>query len=264
MNLQTKLSAFFGILVICLIAAVLAIGLYSFRAYSIATATEHIRSAAEIIRVNLTEAMINGVIDKRESLLQRLVEVPGLKSVRVLRGPLVERQFGSGLAREQTPDALERQVLGSGVAAFELIDDDTDATFRGTIPFAATMRGVPNCLQCHQVADGSVLGAVTITMSIQHLKRNALVTLSLMIGAVALFSLITLVVLLRLTRPIVSTAKEVERSRTPGHRRRLQLARRSQDRRRDRQDRRRHEPPAGLPQRRPQAHQQPRRPVDQP
>jgi GGDEF domain-containing protein/HAMP domain-containing protein len=112
--------------------------------------------------------------------------------------------------REQTPDALERQVLASGVAAFELIDDDTDATFRGTIPFAATMRGVPNCLQCHQVADGSVLGAVTITMSIQHLKRNALVTLSLMIGAVALFSLITLVVLLRLTRPIVSTAKEVE------------------------------------------------------
>ena len=212
MNLQTKLSAFFGILVICLIAAVLAIGLYSFRAYSIATATEHIRSAAEIIRVNLTEAMINGVIDKRESLLQRLVEVPGLKSVRVLRGPLVERQFGSGLAREQTPDALERQVLASGVAAFELIDDDTDATFRGTIPFAATMRGVPNCLQCHQVADGSVLGAVTITMSIQHLKRNALITLSLMIGAVALFSLITLLVLLRLTRPIVSTAKEVERA----------------------------------------------------
>jgi diguanylate cyclase (GGDEF)-like protein len=212
MNLQTKLSAFFGILVICLIAAVLAIGLYSFRAYSIATATEHIRSAAEIIRVNLTEAMINGVIDKRESLLQRLVEVPGLKSVRVLRGPLVERQFGSGLAREQTPDALERQVLASGVAAFELIDDETDATFRGTIPFAATMRGVPNCLQCHQVADGSVLGAVTITMSIQHLKRNALITLSLMIGAVALFSLITLVVLLRLTRPIVFTAKEVERA----------------------------------------------------
>jgi diguanylate cyclase (GGDEF)-like protein len=49
-------------------------------------------------------------------------------------------------------------------------------------------------------------------MSIQHLKRNALITLSLMIGAVALFSLVTLVVLLRLTRPIVFTAKEVERA----------------------------------------------------
>jgi diguanylate cyclase (GGDEF)-like protein len=210
MTLQTKLSAFFSILVICLIAAVLAIGLYSFRAYSIKTATEHIRSAAEIIRVNLTEAMINGVIAKRESLLQRLIEVPGLKSVRVVRGPMVEQQFGKGFAREQAADAIERQVLAEGKAAFELIDDDSDATFRGTIPFIATTLGSPNCLQCHQVVDGSVLGAVTITMSIQHLKRNALITLSLMIGAVALFALGTLLVLRVLTRPIVSTAIEVE------------------------------------------------------
>ena len=212
MTLQTKLSAFFSILVICLVAAVLAIGLYSFRQFSIKTATQNIASAAEIIRVNLTEAMINGVIDKREGLLQRLVEVPGLKSVRVVRGPQVEQQFGKGLAREQATDAIERQVLADGKPAFELLDDDSDATFRGTIPFVATTRGSPNCLQCHQVTDGAVLGAVTITMSIQHLKRNALITLSLMTGAVALFSLVTLLVLLRLTRPIVSTAREVERA----------------------------------------------------
>lgn len=213
MNLQTKLSAFFSILVICLVAAVMAIGLYSFREFSIKTASEHIRSAAEIIRVNLTEAMVNGVIDKREGLLQRLVEVPGLKSVRVVRGPQVEHQFGKGLAREQAADALERQVLADGKPAFELLDDDTDATFRGTIPYIATTIGSPNCLQCHQVVDGAVLGAVTITMSIQHLKRNALITLSMIIGAVILFSLVTLLVMRRLlTRPIVSTAREVERA----------------------------------------------------
>ncbi|MDO8931261.1 MAG: diguanylate cyclase, partial [Rhodocyclaceae bacterium] len=62
MNLQTKIAAFFGALAICLIVAVLAIGLFSFRQYSIATATEHIRTSAEILRVSLTEDMINGVI----------------------------------------------------------------------------------------------------------------------------------------------------------------------------------------------------------
>lgn len=212
MTLQNKLSSFFSVLVILLVAAVLAIGLYSFREYSIKTATEQIRSSAEIIRVNLTEAMINGVIDKRESLLRRLMEVPGLKSVRVVRGPQVEQQFGKGMTREQPADALERQVLSDGKAAFELLEDDADATFRGTIPFVATMRGTPNCLQCHQVTEGTVLGAVTITMSIQHLKRNALITMGLMTLAVALFSLVTLLVLLRLTRPIASTAREVERA----------------------------------------------------
>lgn len=212
MTLQTKLTSFFSVLVILLVAAVLAIGLYSFREYSIKTATEQIRSSAEIIRVNLTEAMINGVIEKRESLLRRLMEVPGLKSVRVIRGPQVEQQFGQGMMREQPADALERQVLGDGKAAFELLEDDADATFRGTIPFVATTRGTPNCLQCHQVSEGTVLGAVTITMSIQHLKRNALITMGLMTLAVALFSLVTLLVLLRLTRPIASTAREVERA----------------------------------------------------
>ena len=212
MTLQTKLSAFFSILVICLVVAMLSIGLYSFREFSIKTATEHIRSAAEIIRVNLTEAMINGVIDKREGLLKRLVEVPGLKSVRVVRGPQVNNQFGSGMIREEPADAIERQVLAEGKAAFELLDDDTDATFRGTIPFIATTRGSPNCLQCHKVLEGSVLGAVTITMSIQHLKRNALITLFMMTGAVVMFSLVTLLVLLRLTRPIVSAAVDVERA----------------------------------------------------
>ena len=69
MNLQPKITAFFSILVISLVAAVVAIGLFSFRQYSITTAKEHIGAAAEIVRVTLTEAMINGVIDKRESLL---------------------------------------------------------------------------------------------------------------------------------------------------------------------------------------------------
>ena len=212
MNLQTKIAAFFGVLVICLVATLLAIGLYSFRQYSIATATEHVRTSAEILRVSLTEDMVNGVIGKREGLLQRLMEVQGLKSVRVFRGPQVEHQFGMGLSREQPVDDIERHVLASGNPDFNLTEDDTDTTFRGTIPYVATNRGNPNCLMCHQVAEGTVLGAVTITMSIEQIKRKAITTLALMVGAVALFCFITFLVLRRLTYPIVETATHVERA----------------------------------------------------
>lgn len=212
MNLQTKIAAFFGALAICLIVAVLAIGLFSFRQYSIATATEHIRTSAEILRVSLTEDMINGVISKREGLLSRMLEVEGLKSVRVMRGPQVAQQFGKGLSREQPEDDIERRVLGSGQAEFGLVESTGDAIFRGTIPYVATNRGNPNCLMCHQVAEGTVLGAVTITMSIEHLKRKAILTLSLMVAAVTLFSLVTFFLLRRLTYPIVETATHVERA----------------------------------------------------
>lgn len=212
MNLQAKVTLFFAALSACLVAALVAIGLLSFRQYSIATATEHIRTAAEIVRVNLTEAMINGVIDKREGFLQRLMEVQGLKSARVIRGPLVEKQFGSGLSRERPADDIERRVLGEGKAQFELEENDSGVIFRGTIPFVATDRGSPNCLQCHQVTDGSVLGAVTITMSIDHLKRKAILTLGLMVAAVMAFSLATFFLLRRLISPIVETANEVEQA----------------------------------------------------
>lgn len=210
MNLQTKIAAFFGVLAVCLIAALLAIGLLSFRQYSIATATEHVRTSAEMLRVSLTEEMVNGVIAKRENLLQRMMEVQGLKSVRVFRGPQVEHQFGAGLSREKPVDEIERRVLGSGVAEFNVEEDGGDTTFRGTIPYAATNRGNPNCLMCHQVADGTVLGAVTITMSIEEIKRKALTTLAMMVAAVAFFSLITFFLLRRLTYPIVETATHVE------------------------------------------------------
>jgi diguanylate cyclase (GGDEF)-like protein len=210
MKLHAKVTVFFGILSACLIAALVTIGLYSFRTYSVATATEQIRTAAEIVRVSLTESMINGVINQRAGLLERLMEVQGLRSARVIRGPLVEHQFGKGMSREQPADEIESQVLAKGLAAFEITEDEAGTGFRGTIPFVATNKGSPNCLQCHLVPEGAVLGAVTITMSIEHLKRKAMITVSLMVLAVSLFSLVAFLLFRRMVQPVVETAVHVE------------------------------------------------------
>ncbi len=212
MNLQAKVTVFFAGLSACLIVALVAIGLFSFRQYSIATATEHMRTAAEIVRVSLTESMINGVINKRDGFLARVMEVPGLRTARIVRGPLVEKQFGRGLNQEQPADDIENRVLADGKAQFDVLEDETGTTFRGTIPYAATNKGNPNCLQCHLVPEGSVLGAVTLTMSIEYLKTRAIYTLALMVGAVAVFALATFFVLRRLIQPIVHTANNVKRA----------------------------------------------------
>jgi diguanylate cyclase (GGDEF)-like protein len=210
MKLHAKVTVFFAVLSACLIAALVTIGLYSFRTYTVATATEQIRTAGEIVRVALTESMINGVIAQRAGLLERLMEVQSLRSARVIRGPLVEHQFGKGLSREQPADEIEAQVLAKGQAAFEITEDEVGTGFRGTIPFVATNKGSPNCLQCHLVPEGAVLGAVTITMSIEHLKRKAILTVSLMVLAVGLFSLVAFLLFRRLVQPVVETAVRVE------------------------------------------------------
>lgn len=210
MNLNAKVTLFFVSTSAGLLAVLVAISLYAFRSFSIASATDHIRTAGEIVRVHLTESMINGVIDKRERFLQRLVEVQGLKSARVLRSPEVERQFGKGLAREGAADAIELEVLREGKPRFELISEGDESVFRGTIPYIATATGNPNCLQCHQVKEGAVLGAVSMSMSVQGLKEKALLTVAGIGAAVTVFALLMVWLLRRLLRPISDTANAVE------------------------------------------------------
>ena len=210
MKLHAKVTLFFIGIAAGLLAVLIAISLYAFRSFSIASATEHIRTAGEIVRVHLTESMINGVIDKRERFLQRLVEVQSLKSARVIRSPEVSKQFGQGLSFESMADEIERTVLQDGKPRFEVMSIDGDTIFRGTIPYIATSLGNPNCLQCHQVAEGTVLGADSMTMSLNELKEKALITVAGIAGAVMLFALGLILILRRQLKPISDTAWAVE------------------------------------------------------
>ena len=209
-NLNTKVTFFFICVFTGLLAVLIAISLYAFRAFSIASATDHIRTASEIVRVHLTESMINGVIDKRENVLRRLVDVQGLKSARVIRSIEVEKQFGQGLRQESAADDLERQVLIEGKARFEVSNIGDETIFRGTIPYIATANGNPNCLQCHKVSEGAVLGAVSMSMSIDELKEKALFTVAGIGAAVTFFAALLVILLRRLLRPISDTANAVE------------------------------------------------------
>ncbi|MBX9634107.1 MAG: diguanylate cyclase, partial [Magnetospirillum sp.] len=210
MNLNTKISVFFVVIAACLIAMLVAISLFAFRSFSIASSTDHIRTAAEIVRVHLTESMINGVIDKRESFLRRLMEVQGLASARVVRSPLVIQQFGQGFSQEHASDEIEAQVLREGKPQYEIVELPDDTLIRGTIPFIATNRGSPNCLECHQVQEGMVLGAVTMQVSIAALKQKAMLTVAGIVGIVFLFAGIAFVLIRRTIQPMAITANNVE------------------------------------------------------
>jgi len=210
MKLNTKINLFFIALATVTIAILAVVSLLSFRHFSIQSTEAHIRTSAEIVRVSLTEAMINGMIDKRGQFLARLAEVQGLKTARVVRGPMVEHQFGKGLSQEQPADDAEQRVLREGQPFYQVTESDGDTIFRGTIPFVATNTGSPNCLQCHQVPQGSVLGAVTLTMSISQLRNNALMTIGFVVGAVALAILVAMLFLRRLLKPLSVTANDVE------------------------------------------------------
>jgi len=212
MNLNRKVTVLFAGVTLGILVMLVMITLYAFRSYSIASSTAHVRTAAEMVRVHLTEAMIHGIIDKREQFLERLMEVQGLLSARVIRSNHVNQQFGDGMLREMAADETERLVLADGKARYILGNEAGDAVFRGTIPFAASSHGRPNCLQCHNVAEGTVLGAVTMELSLAELKRQALITVTGIVLTVALFSLLAILAVRRLIRPVGDTAQAVEKA----------------------------------------------------
>jgi diguanylate cyclase (GGDEF)-like protein len=209
-TLNFKVSLFFVAISAVLVIVLTAISLFAFRQFSINTATEHLRTAAEIVRVHLTEAMITGVIDRRESFLLRLAEVQNLRSARVVRAPVIDAQFGAARKGEYLPDEIEKNVLKSGLPEFKVYDINSEIIFRGTIPYIATSEGSPNCLQCHDARPGAVLGAVTMTMSITSMRHNGLATVSSIVGVVVVAVVILFILLYYLLRPISNTASAIE------------------------------------------------------
>ena len=210
MKLTKKISLVATAMILSLILVVILVSLFSIRQYSLVAAEAHARTAAEVVRVSLTEAMVNGVIDRRKGFLDGLTSVQGLESARVVRSQHVIEQFGTGLPGELPADDIERRVLIDGIAVFEVTEHLREPSFRATIPYVADNQGGTNCILCHQVSEGTVLGAITVTLPLSQMKNSALFTVAAMVIALTLFAIAGLLFLRRATRPLIDTAHDIQ------------------------------------------------------
>ena len=209
MRLSSKALVFSAAIMALLIVVVTALSAWSFRRFSLYMAERHTTSVAEAVKIGLTEAMINGTIDKRLEFLERLRNTPGVSALRVVRGPAVSKQFGPGLAVEQVVSEAEARVIEQARPAFSTVEREGEPLFRAIVPYVADDRGQPNCRQCHQVDPGVALGAVVIDISLGEVRGQAItavVLISLVVLAAAMLSLFWL---RRLVGPVTATAVAV-------------------------------------------------------
>jgi diguanylate cyclase (GGDEF)-like protein len=213
MNLKDKTMMFYVSTLVALLLVLTAFSALSFRYFSSYAAELHARSVAETVKVGLTESMIHGTIDKRQQFLARVSQVPGVRQVRVIRGPAVISQFGPGIALEHADSqsaADAGKVLATGREAFEITQVADELIFRAVIPYVANDLGMPNCLQCHAVGTGAVLGAVVIDIPLAEKRRNGLIAVGLISFAVLLAALAGLGILRRMMNPLSDTAHAVQ------------------------------------------------------
>ncbi|WP_041420741.1 methyl-accepting chemotaxis protein [Sideroxydans lithotrophicus] len=118
----------------------------------------------------LNMMMLNGSIsdiEQRKLFVKKMAASSQAEEVRVIRGTAVQTQFGAGMDEEQAKDDLDRAALSSGEQQSESSEKDGKRILRVVQPIAASknFRGTgTNCLQCHTVEDGAVIGAVTVSL----------------------------------------------------------------------------------------------------
>src|SRR5690554_379210 len=131
-------------------------------------ATEFASTINEVTMAGLTGMMITGTVDQRDVFLDQIKELMVVRDLKVLRGEAVSRVFGAGSAGETAMDDTERAVMASGETVMRVENDERYGEhLRVVVPSLASASYLgKNCLVCHQVPEGTPLGAVSMRVSL--------------------------------------------------------------------------------------------------
>jgi methyl-accepting chemotaxis protein len=149
-------------------AAVIAWESRANREAAIEQATTFSKSMHEATLAGLTAMMVTGTVGQRAVFLDQVRQLDTIRDLRVLRGDAVSQAFGPGTAAEQAaPDEVERQVLASGREVVRVESDSRGEVLRVVRPTLAQAEYLgKNCLTCHAVPAGTVLGVVSMKLSL--------------------------------------------------------------------------------------------------
>jgi methyl-accepting chemotaxis protein len=121
---------------------------------------------------SMNAMMFTGTMGNREMLKQKIEKRGGVVEVRMLRGEAVNKMFGAGFDHEKPLDDLDRRALnGEQIVKVETVDGKRLVTI--IEPFAAVAdRNGTNCLTCHALPEGTILGAGRLTFSMAERDRE--------------------------------------------------------------------------------------------
>jgi len=168
-----QLLATIAVALLVVWAAVIVWQGYVSRQAALAQAQDFSLSMHNATMAGLTGMMVTGTVGQRDVFLDQIKQLGSIRDVRVLRGDAVSKLFGPGTAKnEATPDSQETAVLQSGKEAMEVQSDASGEYLRAIRPVLASKNSLgKDCTSCHAVPEGTVLGAVSMKVSLD--KVNA-------------------------------------------------------------------------------------------
>jgi methyl-accepting chemotaxis protein len=176
-GLQLKLQILIqGFLIVILVSAQQWISI-RFEQQVLNAAEEQAKAVADGVINGLNTLMVTKVDDdevinnkaSRALFIQKMGASEKIKEMRVVRGKGIDDEFGAGLPQERAVDDMDRSVLASGNTEFKIIRSaDGEAGLRTVVPFIAKKNfRTTNCLKCHGVDEGAVLGVASVVIDVK-------------------------------------------------------------------------------------------------
>ena len=175
------------------------------RETAIRQAQDFSQSIHEMTMAGLTGMMITGTVGQREVFLDQIKQLAIIKDLHVARSEAVAKLYGPDTKSSRELDSLEKQVMTSGTP-YMAVETANGSSFLHVInPTKAAKHDLgKDCVLCHQVPENTVLGVVSMKVSLDSVESEVS-AFRLKIAGVALGALgALLVIIYLLTRHFVT------------------------------------------------------------
>jgi len=166
-TIAARLTAAIAVALLFSLSAMIAWENAENRAAALDQARDFAHSIHEMTLAGLTGMMITGTVGQREVFLDQIKQLDSVRELQVMRGEAVSQVFGPGNAGEQASDPVIAEVMRSG-QAYDRVAEDANGEYLHIVRPALASRNYlgKDCIACHQVPEGTVLGVVSMKVSL--------------------------------------------------------------------------------------------------
>ena len=160
------------LLVILTVAQILLSKQFENRMYDSAANSAKDRALQSFLALN--GMMLAGNINAKErtNFFKKMNTLDGVIDYHLIRGKIVTDDSGPGLPEENPVDELDKVAMSSNTVQMFTTNSDTH-TMRVVVPIVVEKNfWGTNCLQCHVVPEGTVSGAISLTVSLEKEKQS--------------------------------------------------------------------------------------------
>lgn len=147
-------------------------------------ATEKAQDIASSYFDGINSLMLTGSMNQSEILRQKTLSHDNVEDVRLIRSKSLTDMYGPGTDQQSITDSLDQQAI-TGSKIIDYSESNVAGrlvTVIEPIVASADFKGT-NCLNCHNVEEGTILGAVRVTYSLakqdKKIFNDAMLTLAI-------------------------------------------------------------------------------------